>query len=377
MPKILLPLLLVIVLANSLNAGKSHPTWSVEKANDWYSEIDWPVGVNFVPSTAINQLEMWQEDTFDPKTIDRELAWAASIGMNTMRVFLHDLAWKQDPKGFLQRVDQYLEIADSHGIRTMLVFFDGVWHPYPKAGKQMDPIPGLHNSGWLQSPGRIILEDDEKIAALEPYVKAVLKRFKDDDRVLIWDLFNEPENANGGSYGPDSEYPDLPKEAKMERVTVLLKKVFQWAREVELTQPITVGLWGAPRWLEEPLPIDQLIIDHSDIISFHSYRSPEETQRMVDGLKKLGRPLMCTEYVAREHGSTFQTILPIFAKDRVGAYNWGLVDGKTQTIFPWKSWKEPFKSEPEIWHHEVFRKDGTPYSEEEVSLIKKLTSEVE
>src|SRR5688572_24137605 len=95
--------------------------WTEEQARAWYAKQPWLVGANYIPATAINELEMWQADTFDPKRIDTELAWAESIGMNTMRVFLHDLAWKQDAPGFRKRIDTFLSIAAKHKIKPMLV----------------------------------------------------------------------------------------------------------------------------------------------------------------------------------------------------------------------------------------------------------------
>ncbi len=365
----------VMTFSHHTNAEAFEPVpgrWSAERANAWYDKLDWPVGANFVPSTAINQLEMWQADTFDPETIDRELGWAAAIGMNTMRVFLHDVAWRQDPEGFYRRVDKYLEIADKHGIRTMIVFFDGVWHPLPKAGKQPEPRPGVHNSGWVQSPGKVILGDPSRHDELKPYVVGVLERYKNDKRVLIWDLFNEPDNGNGGKWGGTAA-AEMPGHLKTQRATELLHKTFQWARQVNPSQPLTAGVWGGPKWLTNPSTIDRVSIENSDIVSFHTYHGPDGARKIAESMVELGRPLMCTEYMARGNNSTFQGILPIFHKHRIGAYNWGLVDGKSQTIYPWDSWGKPYTAEPEPWFHDVFRKDGTPYARQEVELIRKLT----
>ncbi|MCG8701942.1 MAG: family 43 glycosylhydrolase, partial [Bacteroidales bacterium] len=343
--------------------------WSVEKANEWYDNVPYPVGANYVPASAINQLEMWQEETFDPEAIDFELNRATKIGMNTMRVYLHDLAWKQDPEGFFNRVDKYLEIADKNGVLTMFVFFDGVWNPYPKAGKQPDPYPRRHNSGWVQSPGREILSDSKKQDELKEYVQSVVTRYKDDSRVLVWDLFNEPDNSNGGNFGGDSEVPDLPKKEKKKRALELLAKTFDWVREINPSQPLTAGVWGHPNWLENPDSIEIISLEQSDIISFHSYDGPEKTRKMVEGLKKYGRPIMCTEYMARSAGSTFQGILPILHKHRVGAYNWGLFSGKSQTIYPWNSWKKVYTEEPDPWFHDIFRPDGKPFKRNEIWTI--------
>jgi hypothetical protein len=366
------------VLVHCAIAAAQEPTfadqpgrWSAERANAWYDKQRWPVGANFLPSTAINQLEMWQAETFDPQAIDRELGWAAPIGMNTMRVFLHDLAWKQDPDGFFKRVDQYLEIAGRHHISTMLVIFDGVWHPYPKAGKQPEPRPGLHNSGWVQSPGRTYLEDSGKMDELKPYVQAVLNRYKNDPRVLLWDLFNEPDNGVENSYGERGAKQELPKDEKRRRAEELLRKTFAWAREVNPSQPLTCGVWAGD-YLNKPTSIQRYSLEASDVISFHAYGNAESTRKLTEELLRLGRPLLCTEYLARGAGSTFATILPIFHEHKVAAYNWGLVDGKSQTKYPWDSWQKAYTTEPKPWHHDVFHRDGTPYDKQEIDLISRL-----
>lgn len=368
-----LPNLLVsaALLTATLTLSVRAAPWSAERANAWAKELPWLVGANFVPSSAVNQLEMWQAETFDPAAIDRELGWAKSLGMNTMRVFLHDIAWRTDADGFFNRVDRYLEIADRHGIRTMFVIFDGVWHPYPKPGKQPEPRPGLHNSGWVQSPGRAILEDSERQDALKPYVVAVLERYKNDRRVLIWDLFNEPDNPNRNSYGEAGTGQELHPAAKTARATVLLRKTFAWAREVDPSQPLTCGVWSGD-YLNHPTPFHKLCLDESDVISFHTYDQPERARELTEGLLERGRPLFCTEYMARGNGSTFEGVLPMFKELNVGAYNWGFVNGRSQTIYPWDSWQKPYDREPDPWFHDIFREDGTVYRQPEADLIRKL-----
>src|ERR1700757_924803 len=183
------------------NDVPSSQRWSKEKADQWYSDEPWLVGSNYLPADAINQLEMWQARTFDPKEIDKELGWAESLGMNTMRVFLHDLLWKQDAPGFKNRIDSFLKIAEKHKIRPMFVLFDSCWDPFPKLGKQHAPTPGVHNSGWVQSPGVNALKDPAQYGRLEAYVKGVVGAFANDKRVLAWDIWNEPDNDNRSSYG--------------------------------------------------------------------------------------------------------------------------------------------------------------------------------
>jgi len=326
--------------------------WSVQKANVWYNQHKWICGSNFLPSTAINQLEMWQAETFDPTTIDRELGWAENIGMNTMRVFLHSVAWKVDPDGFKKRVDQFLSIADKHHIQPLFVFFDDCWNKVPHAGKQPEPKPGIHNLGWVQDPGQPASNDTTIFPELEKYVKDVLTTFKTDKRILLWDLYNEP----GNSGKKDSSLP-------------LLKKVFQWAREVNPEQPVSAGLWA---WDFEKLNAFQ--IQNSDVITYHDYEEPQWHQRVIELLKANGKPLICTEYMARTRNSRFSNILPLLKKENVGAINWGFVSGKSNTIYAWDT-PIPDGGQPVEWFHDIFSKDGTPYRQDEVNLIKKLNSE--
>lgn len=345
--------------------------WSVEKANQWYEEKGWLIGANYTPRTAINQLEMWQAETFDPETIDQELGWAEDLGFNTMRVYLHDLVWKNDKEGFIKRIDQFLDIADSHDIGIMFVLLDGVWHPNPKWGKQPEPTPHVHNSGWVQSPGAEVLSDTTKWGYLEDYVKGVLTEFGDDERVYIWDLFNEPDNTNDRAYG------DIELDNKKEQALKLLKKSFKWARQANPSQPITSGLWYGDWSNPDSLKaMDKFMLEHSDVITFHAYEGPKVMRERIKALKRYNRPMFCTEYMARPRGSTFENELPILRENNVGAYNWGFVNGKTQTIYPWDSWDKKYTSEPDPWFHDILRANGTPYDSTETALIKKYTSEL-
>jgi hypothetical protein len=315
-------------------AQTGNPVWSKEKANAWYEKQPWLVGANFLPSTAINELEMWQAETFDTATIARELKWAAGIGMNTMRVFLHDLAYKQDPEGFKKRIDIFLRIASRYNIRPLFVLFDSCWDPFPHTGRQHGPAPFLHNSGWVQSPGADALKDPSEYPRLKKYVTGIVSHFRNDQRVLGWDVWNEPDNPNNSSYGRFEPYN------KVELVHHLLEKVFAWTRSASPSQPITAGIWSGNWSVEDSLkPIEKLMIGQSDIISFHNYDKPEEFEKRIHWLQRYGRPLMCTEYMSRGNGSTFEGSLPLAKKYNVAAINWGLVSGKSQTIFPWDSWQ--------------------------------------
>ena len=330
--------------------------WTEEKANNWFEGMEWPIGCNFYPSTAINQLEMWQEETFDLATMDKELRWAEELGFNMMRVYLHYLPWKQDAKGFKQRIEEYLELADKHGMKTMFVLFDDCWYGNAQLGEQPEPVPGLHNSGWLQCPGYAEVNDESVYPVLEAYTKDIIKTFGDDDRVAVWDLYNEP----GNSHFPHETMP-------------LLKLVFKWARQVNPSQPLTSSIWNKdkPEYSEQ----NNWLLQHSDIITYHNYGKYEDQKKDIAEFKSFNRPIICTEYLARTYGSKFETVLPLMKQENVGAINWGLVFGKTQTVYPWGS---PVNAPvPEIWHHDIFYEDGKPFDVKEVELIKELTGENE
>jgi hypothetical protein len=344
--------------------------WTPTQAKGWYGQQRWLVGANYLPANAINQLEMWQADSFDPARIDLELGWAQKIGMNTMRVFLHDQLWAQDSKGFAKRVDTFLTIAHRHGIKPLFVLFDSCWDPNPKLGPQHPPIPGVHNSGWVQSPGAAALRDPAQVPRLEAYVKGMVGTFAKDDRILGWDVWNEPDNDAG-------QYAGQPAD-KAELVTQLLPRVFEWARSANPSQPLTSGVWTGMNWgpNDPHRPIEEVQLTQSDIISFHDYGWPESMEKRIDMLEGYDRPIICTEYMARGAGSTFDGSLPIGKRRHVGMINWGFVDGKEQTRLPWDSWKRPYTmEEPPLWFHDVLHTDGAPYRPAEVELITKLTAD--
>lgn len=350
----------------------SQTQWSVKKANDWYAKQPWLVGANFLPSNAINELEMWQAATWSPELIDKELGWAQGLGMNTMRVFLHDLAYRTDPAGFKKRLDMFLKISSKHGIRPMLVLFDSCWDPYPKTGRQKEATPGLHNSGWVQSPGREILEDGAKWPLLQAYVKDIVSSFRNDKRILAWDVVNEPDNDNANSYGKNNLKQE-PAEKKALGVK-LTKAAFVWVREAKPSQPVTAGPWNGD-WssLDRMNELNRFLIENSDIVTFHNYDNAVEFEKRVKMLQPYGRPLLCTEYMARVTGSTFQNILPVAKAHRVAMMNWGFVSGKSQTIYPWDSWQKPYASEPPVWFHDIFRTNGDAYRAEETAFLKQIT----
>lgn len=323
--------------------------WPAEQAVAWYAQQKWPVGCNFIPSNAINQLEMWQADTFDPAIIHRELSLAESLGMNTLRVYLHNLAWENDAEGFKERIRLFLDLVEIHRIKVIFVIFDDCWNENPQIGKQPDPLPGVHNSGWLQAPGKERLLNPATWGPLEAYVKDILSSFDGDARILLWDLYNEPGNSG-----------------YLVQSMPLLQKVFEWAWAVRPSQPLTSAPWN-PEFTE----LNAFQLDNSDVTTFHNYLDSANVEAEIQMLQKRGRPIICTEYMARVLNSRFETHLAIFKRYNVGAISWGLVAGKTNTIHPWKT--VPESNEPVVWFHDIFHPDGSVYDPKEVAVIREMT----
>ena len=374
-----LPLLLAAgaALAHAPRASAEPPPrssgevtrWPADRANRWYQGQGWLVGANYITSTAINQLEMFQPGTYDLRRINTELGWARAYGFSSVRVFLHDQLWTQDARGFHNRLAQFVGIAASHGIRPLFVFFDSCWDPFPRLGPQRAPRPGVHNSGWVQSPGAERLGDPRYTRVLQDYVTSVLTQFRNDNRVLGWDLWNEPDN-------PARVYQKVERKDKLERVTELLPQVFRWARAVDPSQPLTSGVWrGADHGEQDGRsPISDIQLSNADVITFHSYAEPAAFESRIAELAPLGRPIICTEYMARPQGSTIEAIRPVAKRYNVGAFNWGLVAGKTQTYFPWDSWDHPYAAPPKLWFHDLLLPDGRPYRDSEFQTARALTS---
>jgi len=364
--------------------------WSVEKANAWHNELPWLVGCNYYPATTINQIDMWQASTWDPKTIDKELGMAASIGMNTLRVYLHDLVWADDEQGLYQRMDQFLDICSKHGIRPFFIFFDDCHFPAPELGVQPLPVKRYHNSGWVNCPAREVAlrfaqdkASAEEVAQLKGYVQETMRRFKDDKRVLFWELYNEPGRGRGeggnmaGARGSRTSMGDTSNK--------LVYSSWIWAREVNPSQPICSNSAGSVG--KKNLAINRA---NSDIHSIHSYSPPDRLEKLILDYKQDGRPVIVTEWLARTNGSTVADCLPVLKKHHVGAVNWGFISAKSNTIWPWTSRRgvnvtekraagevvkpgEVFP-EPELWFHDLFRINGTPFDQREIDIFRKLTS---
>lgn len=291
-------------------------------------------GVNYVPSNAVNATQMWLD--FDAVTIDRELGYAEGLGLTSIRAFIQYVAYEQDAAGLLDRFGALLELASRHGLSVMPVLFDDCWLPEPFLGAQApEPRPGLHNPYWQSSPGSRRMGLAFR-PALRRYVEEFLGRFGSDQRIITWDLYNEPQTR---------EYS-----------VALVRDVFAWARRIAPSQPLTSCWYGA------------LL---SDITSIHFYVSPksepDEAQRVIESAKSLARPVVATEALGRPNHGELHEILPLFEQTRIGWYLWELMIGANQTRYQWPN-------SPPVADDVVFQgllhPDGTPYRKDEVELIR-------
>ncbi|MDX2005493.1 MAG: hypothetical protein SFU83_09480 [Meiothermus sp.] len=330
---------------------KQPDRWSAEKAAAWYARQPWLVGTNFIPSTACNSTEMWQAESFDLATITRELGWARDLGFNSIRVFLQYLLWKDDAEGLKARFERLLQIADGLGMTVMPVLFDDCVFGWPRQldpflGKQREPIPGMILPSWTPCPGRFLGSDPAERPGLRSYVQDFVGTYGRDSRVVIWDLFNEPLDAVGVGT------PEF------------LQQVFGWAREIEPAQPLTVCIYNAFA------AGNQVILENSDIISFHGYLQTPQLEARIAWLQGHGRPVICTEWMARTLGGSYQEQLPVFKARQVGCYQWGLVNGRTQCQYSWLNLPGDTPDPQHGWFHDIFYPDGTPYRPEENRFIR-------
>ena len=337
------------VVACVAMAGEAAPRWSVEKANAWAAANPWWCGVNYIPANAINYTAMWDKTSFSPDVIRRELKLMTGLGMNCVRFVMQYKVYEEDPAYFLKTLDTFLSLCDEAKVKAMPIFFDDCVfgaNADPVIGRQPEPLEGWYAWAWSPSPGHTMVIDKREHPKLERYVKDVMTRFKDDSRIFLWDLYNEPANSKLGK-----------------RSFPLLLKTFAWARKVDPSQPISSGIWNGDKEL------NAILFDNSDVVTFHCYMDAKKTAARIKEMKAHGRPVICTEWMNRTCKSTVADCLKLFADADVGCIAWGLVNGKTQTHLRWGHRPEmlPYKGP---WQHDFFHGDFTSYDRAELDLIK-------
>lgn len=352
--------------------------WTAAEANAWWDARRWVCGCNFLPSSAVNFLEMWHQETFDLPTIERELGWAAEIGFNAIRVNLHPLVWQHDRDGLLGRLDTLMGVAARLGIDTVPCLFDdcGFGGAEPSYGSQPDPIPGVHNSRAVAAPGRRVVMDHGARAGLADYVRDIVRSFRSDDRILFWDIYNEPGNRMEFN---DAGFSRFPLELEPHSQS-LMEDAFGWVRAEAPNQPLSVAAWTTPLPGEDAHPyqteIDRSALLHSDIVTFHAYWKAAQVARFIDYLSVIGRPMLCTEWMARAVDSRIEDQLHMFHDRGVGCFQWGLVRGRTQTHLPWPAdlvRAHGGAADRDVWFHDVLYEDGRAYDSKEIETIRSLT----
>jgi len=294
------------------------------------------------------------EYSFDPELIDKELAVAQQIGFNCLRVVLPFVVWEAEPYAFKARLDRFLQICANRGLTVMFALFDDcVTGPLedPVFGQQPDVVEGWYANAWSPSPGRKMTRDRTCWPRLERYVRHVIERFKDDPRVWVWDLYNEPTHIVGG----ESSIP-------------LVECVIQWARQIAPSQPLTVGCrYKTDDYCDRVACL-------SDIMTFHDYGPAETLAATIAEYRAIGRPAICTEWLNRVTGSNVAECLPLLRSENIACLHWGLVNGRTQTDLNW--FHRPGEAPPPRWQHDLFYGDHTAYDSDEIEIFARACREI-
>ena len=321
--------------------------WPEERIWRWWNDLGPIKGVNYIPRNAVNSIDFWLAETFDPDLIAEELQWARQAGYNALRVQLQYVVWANDEDGFMDRLDTFLGLAQDQGLRVVPVLFDDLdraGEP-PVFGPQPPPAPNRHNSRWKPSPGAASVVDRSQWPSLESYIDAVVGAHRRDDRILFWDLYN----ATGYNELGEQSLP-------------LMEQTFDWVRAHQTRQPLAIASWDR---LDSAMTARKW--ERSDLITFQQFDDPAQVEAQLALLQHYGRPIVCVDWLKRQQNNTFETILPLFAQQRVGWFSRGLVQGKTQFYVQ----DEAFRSatEPDVWQQDVLQPDGAPYRPEEIELI--------
>lgn len=350
--------------------------WSEERIWKWYRERPWIRGCNFMSSDCANRIDQWQEYGFETRfeTAKRELALAAETGMNSIRIIPEFYVWQREHDGFMERFERYIEAADENGISCMVVLGNDCVPPKEEAlarlhlGEQHVDW-GYHGGrkvsqhGTFGGAGYSLLDDAETAREYYAFVRELVTKYRDDERIIVWDVFNEPGNSNRKSMS-------LPH----------LKKFFEIIREIDPIQPLTVGIWSQQTEHEKLLEIEKYGLEHSDIISYHSYNDYVDNVKEMNILKKTGRPIINTEWLNRCAHNTVEEMFPLFFLEKIGCYNWGFVAGKYQTYEPWNHVWDDLKENPDSmrdfdftkWFHDLYRPNLHPYNPKEIELMQTI-----
>ncbi|MEI7900372.1 MAG: cellulase family glycosylhydrolase [bacterium] len=292
----------------------------------------WMRGANYVPSYAKNDVALWLD--FDSEVIGRELGYAERLKLNTVRVFLSVQAYERNPPLFLERFEQFLTLCAKHKIQMMPVLFDSCFDP-----QEVD-LAEYRDKNWIPSPGCQRLGEKDW-PAMETYTAAIVGKHKQDPRIVLWDVMNEPEST--GEFG---------KPEGKARIVGFVRRAIARVRQEGPVQPLGVG-WAFSRNIS-------LSADITDVLILHNYANPqglgEDIRRIRELGKSLNKPAIINEWVGRPQ-QRIEEAMPVVAKEKIGWVFWELMLGKTQ----FTQGRRPYQGH--------IYPDGTCYSAKEVAAI--------
>lgn len=352
--------------------------WSKERVWKWYNERPWIRGCNYMSRDCANRIDQWQEHGFEERfeTTCEELKLAAETGFNSIRIIPEFYVWLKEHDGFMQRLERYVAAADKFGISCMVVFGNDCCPPKEEAlnrlhlGEQHVDW-GYHGGRKISQHGRFegagysVLDDPETAEKFYEFVREIVEKYKNDERIIIWDVFNEPGNSRRYSMSH-----------------LHMKKFFEIIRKIDPIQPLTAGIFSVSGYFDYgKLPeIEKFGLENSDIISYHNYNSYINNVLELKRLKEFERPVINTEWLNRCAGNNVEEMFPLFFLEKVGCYNWGFVAGKYQTYEPWNTIWDDLKSGAEYaknydftkWLHDLYRPSLNPYNPKEIEIIKTI-----
>ncbi len=349
--------------------------WSKEQAWRWYNDQPWIRGFNGYPSNCVNRIAMWQE--FEHKEVFEQIEYefnlAKETGFNAVRAIIQFECWYYQHDSFMKNLEEYFSLADKYGLKVMLTLGNDCtvskvnFKPVVFGKQHIDW--GYHSgiktgphSGGTTVPGYALLDDPEIEPKYYEMVDEIAAKYCKDDRLQIWDVWNEPGNGNRGNISLKA-----------------MTKFFEIIRSHNPIQPLTADCW---RYSEDLVPdreIEKAAIELSDVITFHYYGSFENMVIIIENLKKYGRPIINNEWLNRISGNNVCEIFPLFYLEKIGSYHWGLIAGFSQTYEPWGNYyaeylKEGSDLDLTKWQHDIYRFNGLPYDVKEIKTIKRFCS---
>ena len=354
--------------------------WSKEKAWAWYDNRPWLRGCNYMSADCANRIDQWQALGFEERfqTTEAELALMQKTGFNTVRLIPEYVVWKEEHDGFMERFDRYLSLCAKYGISCMIVLANDCMPPKNELWRK--PYVGEQSVAWGYHGGKksaqhssfqgvaphFYFDDPDECDNYFEMVREIVTTYKNDPRVCIWDVYNEPGAGRRTAITPP-----------------VLQKMFDTVRACEPSQPLTSAVWSCSYLLTKSdsnphKKIEDIIFANSDIISYHYYGDYKTHLRIIKRLKEEGRPIINTEWLGRIFHNDVFSLFPLFYMEKIGCYNWGFVAGKYQTYEPWDAtWSAYEKGEVEDidftkWFHDLYRPSHHPYDPKEIQLIQEF-----